>query len=337
MGYDGHATVQQLFSGLARGFAPSGVDIILTCLGLVVLVAAMALAYAAQRRSARGARARRLAKALEQYRVNLRLTAAESSLLWRLAMHLNPGESLRELVTSRRVFDACARLLSRGTTRFEAGLDALRLKLGFQLTRRDEVPASSSEIPRGSHVSLCLEPGQRIGGAIVAQGPDAMVVAREPGGPRLVRGMSVTLRYRNAAGVFTLPTRVREVMRDAVRLTQTSRIQRSQRRRYFRRRLSLEVQIQPAANGSGPLASHALELGGGGGSFENPGKVLGRGDQFLVSFSGALAPVSVVARVLRVSTDGEVVHARFEQLAPSERDRIMRFLVAHATSGREPA
>jgi hypothetical protein len=101
----------------------------------------------------------------------------------------------------------------------ETLLDVLRLKIGFRIIQPEEAPASSAELPEGA-LLLLVGPGTRLRGTLVAQGSATMLVKLDEGVSTLARDTRPTLYFHNSAGIFSFPTRITDLMTDAVRLEQ---------------------------------------------------------------------------------------------------------------------
>jgi c-di-GMP-binding flagellar brake protein YcgR len=135
----------------------------------------------------------------------------------------------------------------------------------------------------------------------------------------------VTVVFQNRAGVFSFRTRVRSAEGGVLRLDQVEGLQRTQRRRYYRRRLRLPVKVQ-TREGEPPLESQLLDLGGEGASLVNPGRRLSAGDLAELAFRVGGESFRLTAEVLRVSRDGQVLHVRFHGLRDADRDRLLGIL-----------
>ncbi|HUI72719.1 MAG TPA: PilZ domain-containing protein [Spirochaetia bacterium] len=332
MVYGDQVKIVQFLNSLAQGFVQTRLEIQLLFLFLIALFLIFAGYLAAQKVSADRQMRRRSRELLEHLLLRLELNAEETALLGRLARHLDRAQPEYTLLVSRRAFDACAdRALLSGDASVDR-LNALRLKIGFHLTRPDEVPASSTELPEGSPVILAWTPGRRARATIVAQAPAAMMAKLDQGVPPPARGARLRAYFHNSAGVFTFLTRVGARAGDAMLLEHSSRITRFQRRRYYRRAERLPVLVTSAEAIEGSQETVLLDLGGGGASLQNPGENLRKGDFLDISFSPSVGKLTLEAQVLRVSKDRKVVHVRFQSPSESERNRIMGFLFGQ--SGR---
>jgi hypothetical protein len=323
---EGQSSIARFLTALASGFVQTRLEIIIFFAIVVAALAAIVVFFVAQNRRARRQFNRRARDIIERLMQKLDLDAEETQLLERLVRYLEPGDSAQALLFNHHVFDACARRMYKAESVSEATLNALRLKIGFRITKEEEVPSSTAELPAGSPLLLALNGGPRVRGAILAQGPGAMLVKLDPGGPPPAQGMGVTVYFHNSAGIFSFPTRVTDLNEDAVFLEHSSAITHQQRRKYYRKRESLPVYLAPLSGDAPPLETMLLDLSGGGAALENPRGMLKKGDMIQLSFSPRREKVTLAARVLRLSRNGKVANVRFESLSEAERNRIMGFI-----------
>jgi hypothetical protein len=324
--------VSEFLDGIARGFLNSPLQYALFA-GLILLILAGGIvAYRVQRGRTRRLEARLALERYERLAGKLGFTGAELALLDRLAEGQVPRK-LRLLASPAAFNRAAARLgAALQDAPGEASLADLRLKLGFQARNPERAPSASSELPEGLPVLLAwaAEGGfraaaggrRRVAAEVGAQEADALVlVPREAtAGPPV--GSPVTVVFQNRAGLFSFNTRVRSAAGGVLRLDQVERIQRTQRRKYYRRRVRLPVQVQ-LREGEPPLASQLLDLGGEGASLVNPRKSLSAGDLPELSFRVGGESFRLTAEVLRVSRDAQVLHVRFHGLRDADRDRLL--------------
>jgi c-di-GMP-binding flagellar brake protein YcgR len=160
--------------------------------------------------------------------------------------------------------------------------------------------------------------------------PEALVLNVPGAPPTLARGQAVTVFLQNRAGLFSFATAVRSLDGGLLRLEHSEHLRRTQRRRYYRRRVDLPVEVRRIGpEGAPPPAtvSRLLDLGGEGASLRNPGGTFAQGEELELRFRLGGQPFVLQAEVLRVSRGGQVLHARFLALREASRDRILRALL----------
>jgi hypothetical protein len=314
--------VSEFLDSIARGFIVSPLQYALFGVFILLLAAAAVLAYRVQRGRALRAEARLAEERWERLAGKLGLTGPEREALDRLA----GGQALRRLrlLASPAAFARAAARLGPEAPG-QSVLAELRLKLGFRASNPERAPAASSELPEGLPVLLLWAAAgarRRLAAEVGGQEGEALVLTpREPGAAP-APGSPVRVVFQNRAGVFSFDTKVRSAAGGILRLAQVEKLQRTQRRRYYRRRLRLPVQVQ-RREGEPPQASQLLDLGGDGASLVNPGRKLAAGDLPELAFRIGGESFRLSAEVLRVSRGAQVLHVRFHGLRDADRDRLL--------------
>jgi hypothetical protein len=325
--------VSEFLDSIARGFVTSPLQYVLFGAIILLVVAGLLVAYRVQRGRARRQEGRLELERFERLAGKLGLGGPEREALDRLA----GGQLARKLrlLTSPAAFNHAAARLEAALpgAPAESSLAELRLKLGFQARNPERAPSASSELPEGLPVLLLWSfagARYRLAAEVGAQEAEALVLVCPPDAAMPALGSPVTVVFQNRAGVFSFRTRVRAAaaggLRPAaggvLRLDQVEKLQRTQRRRYYRRRLRLPVQVQ-LREGEPPLASQLLDLGGDGASLVNPRRSLAAGDLAELAFRVGNESFRLTAEVLRVSRDGQLLHIRFHGLHDADRDRLL--------------
>jgi len=316
--------VSEFLDSMARGFITSPLQIVLFAGLILLLVAALILAYRVQRGRARRLQARLALERFERLAGKLGLTDTELETLDRLAGGQVPRK-LR-LLASPAAFN---RAVAKGRDApAESSLAELRLKLGFQAVNPERAPSASSELPEGLPVLLVWAAAggrRRLAAELGAQEARALVLVPRDGAAGPSPGSPVTVVFQNRAGLFSFDTVVRSAAGGVLRLDQVERLRRTQRRKYYRRRVRLGVQVL-LREGQPPLASQLLDLGGDGASLVNPQRKLSAGDLPELSFRVGGESFRLTAEVLRLSRGGQVLHVRFHGLRDADRDRLLGIL-----------
>jgi len=334
MVYGNQLKIAQFLNALAQGFVQTRLEILILFVFVTALLLVFTLYFVAQKRAAQRESANRSREMLEHRLAELELSEPQIELLGSMVRFLEAGLSEHVLLVNRHVFDECARRMVQAGAASPDEMNALRLSIGFRITRPDEIPASSLELPEGSPVLLVVGTGRRLHGTLVAQAPGFMTVALGQGAMPLPENAAVTFYFHNSAGIFSFPTRVIRQLGDAVQLEHSGDIDRSQRRKYYRLSQKLPVYVKPCSARARPQESMLLDLGGGGASLTNPHSLMKNGDLVEISFSPRMEKLTLVARVVRVSRNLKVLHVRFESLSETERNRIMSYLFTQAGERR---
>jgi c-di-GMP-binding flagellar brake protein YcgR len=322
--------VSEFLDNIARGFQRRPFEIVLFFVLILLFFAGLLSISLIQRRKAARRRRREADERYERLASKLGLTLEERELVERLASTLKGPERRIQVLETSTAFDRAADRLGNETP--PAALTELRLRLGFRAQNPESVPNASSEIPEGLPVLVESQgPGgvRRFQAVVQAQEPEALVLSLTGAPSTLARGQAVTVVLQNRAGLYSFATVVRSLDGSLLRLEHSERLRRTQRRRYYRRRINLPVEVRQIApkGASAPVAvSRLLDLGGEGASLRNPGGV-SPGDELELKFQLGGQLFVLQAEVLRVSHGGQVLHARFLSMRDASRDRILRALL----------
>ncbi|MFW6181585.1 MAG: PilZ domain-containing protein [Spirochaetota bacterium] len=315
---------------VASGFVRSPLEIMLFCVLVAGIVAAFILVARVKSRHLVMAQALRAREMFDRVARTKSLTEEEMALLERLGSLLESPEQKHLLLERRSTFDHCVVRL-REREQVPASLVAgLRLKLGFKAETGQSIPRSTVDIPLRQAVYLKRRGSKRaVPGTVLHIDPDGISIAVEPGSLLPVPGVTAEVYFKNQAGLFVFMTQVLRVQGDVVRVSHAEQIRRLQRRKFYRKKLSLPVFIKPAGSREQPERTTFIDLGGGGASLHNPGKRFQLHDELdlYFHFEGGRPLLRVRGDVIRVSGEGAVLHVIFRTLSESSRDRIIRLLL----------
>jgi hypothetical protein len=322
--------VSEFLDNIASGFQHRPWEVLLFFVLILLFVAFLLSMSLIQRGKVRRQRLRQARERFERTASRLGLTPEEGELAERLASGLKGPDRLTQVLVSSAAFNRAVDRLGGGPD--PAALAELRMKLGFRAQNPESVPTASSELPEGLPVLLVrndAEGTRRYGAVVRAQEPEALVLEMTGAPPTIARGQSVTVVLQNRAGLFSFASAVLSLHGGQLRLEHSGHLRRTQRRRYYRRQMSLPVQARRVAPGGASqpaLEAWLLDLGGEGASLRNPGGAFAQGDELALRFRLGSESFELEAEVLRLSRAGQVLHVRFRALREAARDRILRAL-----------
>jgi hypothetical protein len=315
--------VNDFLYSISRGFIQSPAHIRLFFILIAVFLAVILLVAFLQRRRARLRQMRNAAEMYEHLVRQLGLSRSERELADRLSGCCQPPEKKYLVLLHQHTFDACAAKLREREAIAEMTLAALRLKLDFTAHRPEDVPASSTELPRGMRVVLAEKGRAGMKGRVTRQDPEALVVTMEGGSALPSRGVPLSVYFHNRAGLFAFLTHAHRITGRDVFLDHSEAVKRSQRRRYYRRRIQIAVEVAPEDQSDEALPAVLADLSGGGASLQNPGLAAEPGSRLRLTFAPRGARLSVTGRVMRTSAGGRLLHLQFEGLSEAARDRVI--------------
>lgn len=253
----------------------------------------------------------------------LKLTPGERELLKRLSRHLKDPTNTYQLLTDEISFNAAAAALREETDDVSpSSIAALRVKLGYRATRPDRAPRASASIPEGATVLLVRNRSRKPIKARVEAPTSRAFRVRLSAESRLPTGVALEVFFQNSAGVFTFTSTVLAVTEGIAELSHSEAIQKYQKRRYFRRAIDLPVHVADFEEPDEQRLAQFIEIGGGGASLTNPDGAFSDDQRLELTFQLEEQRIRVVARVVRRSDSGRVLHVSYEHIQEGVRDRI---------------
>jgi len=315
--------VSDLLYSISRGFIQSPEQRILFIAILSTFILLIVLVYFLQERKSRVRHMRNAAEVFEHLTRQLGLSRSERALVDRLAGCCKPPDKKYLVLLSSHTFDACATKLREREEVPEMTLAALRLKLDFSARRPEDIPASSSELPRRMRVILTQKRKPTMRAQVSRQDPEALVVAMDEASTLPERAIPVTVYFQNQSGLFAFLTHVRKISGRDAYLDHSETIKRSQRRKYYRRPVQLSATVTFEKNIGQQLATSILDLSGGGASIDSPGIPVALGDRLILSLTAGKEHLSIAATVVRKTHGDRRLHLQFEGLSEAVRDRLI--------------
>lgn len=316
----------KFFDDISRGFQQSPLEILLALALLLLFIGFLIFMYKLQKKRLRETRNKRYLELYEAAMAKLNLNPSELYLLERLARYLKTPEQKYLLLVNHSTLNACASQLCREEDVPEVSLSSFRIKLGFSAQDPERIPSSTAELPQGLPVLITSRTGKRATGRVTGSQPHSLIIS--PTEPiKFPFGIPLRVYFQNRSGVFSFATHIqdiREKAEQAIHLAHSETIRRTQRRAYYRKKLTLPIFVRPAGSEEKPLLSAFLDLGGGGASLRNPQNRFKAGMDLELTFlpSGA-DRLSLTAKVIRASRGGKILHVRFGTMTDSARDRII--------------
>jgi len=321
------------FDTVSRGFESSPREIVLVILSFLAFIAVLIVIYRLQRRRVRRQQRIIADRRYRQISAKYSLEPSQEELVQRMARFLKEPEKKYLILVNQPTFNFCAAKL-RAKEGAAASIAQLRSRLGFRLQGPEQIPASSAELPEGQGLlivgSETKAPENRRGrdtakaqGRVHGQEPGALSVQLLEPGASFHPGQTVQIYFQNRAGLFSFVSSVLSIQDRMIRLQHGEDLQRLQRRKYYRKRVSQPVGIRYPGAEEKPTLSTFYDLGGNGASLKNPARRYSAGDAVELTFLAAGQRCTLVAEVLRCSKNRDVLHVRFAPMPETTRDRII--------------
>jgi c-di-GMP-binding flagellar brake protein YcgR len=316
-------SLSDVLRSISRGFVQTPEQRILFIAILAAFVMLIVLVYFLQELKAKARHLRNASEVYDHLTRQLGLSRSERALVDRLAGCCKPPDKKYLVLLNSHTFDACAERLRDKEEIPEMILAALRLKLDFSARGPEDIPASSSELPRGMRLHLTQKGKPAMKAQVSRQDPEALVITLAEGSMLPNRGVPLTVYFQNQSGIFAFLSHARKLSGRTVFLDHSEAIKRSQRRKYYRRPIRLSATIALENSPERQLRTTILDLSGGGARIENPGAAVEPGDRLVLYLRAGAEHMTLAARVVRKSHGDEFLHLQFESLSDAARDRLI--------------
>ena len=337
------------WDNIAQGFQKSPLEAAISILIIALLIVVPVVLFLHKQKKDRNRKTDRARAVFDAYAAKKNLSEGDRDLLRKMCRHVSKGElELLNLATKPASFNAAAKRLMGGDDSGrvnDAMIARLRIKLGLVHSGSRGILHSTAEFYQGMPLQLAVESGRKMVGKVQEVQPDGFMLQVPE---RLAKGARVELRVRRPTGLYSLTTYVIGKRGNGYQLQHSERVERVQKRRFFRKVLRLPVLLaindasgatndaSGATNDSagatnvssiGVFKTRLIDLSAGGAKIRNPGVGTSAGDVIhLKIFPGKAEPIKLKSRVTRVSPDGASLSVAFDLLKDSTRDQIMKLV-----------
>jgi competence protein ComGC len=320
---------EEFIDRIQIGFGATPIEILIVLLIIASLLILFIVFFIFQTRSNRSQRREYATHLFEQHAQANNLTSFEKELLERMAKELRDGENRKHhLITDSSTFDYAAdRVIEKGDVSGQM-IAALRLKLSFDVATEEEPVHSTTQLPEGTHIYFVDEHDQRFHGTVYDQAMKALLVRTTNDSNLIPVGARIRGYLSLKSGVYTFESRVLDVNTEIVRCEHSEKVEREQKRQYYRKELEKPVKIQYRTQEEEPRDTSLVDLGGGGARAFNPEKKFSEGDEIYMLLTVRDGEeLQVPARVLQTSENGKYIHLRFEDIRETDRDKIIGYVL----------
>jgi hypothetical protein len=327
---------EQFWRRIAEAYQPTPFEAFLFIALLSLLVGGLVYYTVRRSRRERQQQVNLSQKLFDEKATERSLSPSQIELLKDMSRYLRDQTQIHQLVTDEISFNAAARKLREDEGVGPQAIAALRVKLDFQSAREHRMPRSSATIPEGTTVLVQRNRYRRpVRARVLKPSPNAFRIRLLEEGARLPAGAAVDIYHQSSAGVYTFRTTVLAEKADGVALSHSEELRRYQKRRYYRRKLRLPVQIERLSDGR-RFVSNFHDIGGGGASIANQEGILKSGDEVELRFKPDRELIKLTGNVVRMSDSGRTAHINYEHIRESLRDKIYHAIFKPAADEIDP-
>jgi len=324
-----------LFSEISKGFVKTPAEIVLFIVLVIGIIAFFIFVTRYQAKKQAVSTALQAQELFSHLSKKKALNRLETELLEKMTKYIKSPERKHLLFDSQAVFNSCVEKLRKEKPVSSSLVAGLRLKLGFEAGNPERPVHSSTELAIDWPVLVFDKKSRRrVPGIVLNSDTRALHIAVE--NPDLSMGKTVQVYFQNQSGLFTFVSRIIKIERGALLIAHSENIRRIQRRKFYRRKISLPVYVRREGENTNPVRTMCTDLGGGGASLSNTGGRFNTGDRlelFFLIHSQRGTPgqrprprTHITGEVIRLSGGGHKAHIVFDPLPEAVRDRIIKYL-----------
>ncbi len=339
-----------LLKDVILGFMGNPVEIILVVAGLLtLLILVLAVYIYGNRKRLR----RKMTRSREMYDSRTRelaLTPEENDLLQRMYSYLpNPQTKKHLLLSNQSLFNLCSSRLMKDQEVEDATIASLWVMLGFKRRSIEKQINSTVLLPTQIFLLIVQRETKKFYGRIISSDADGLVIRINESSvitPGI--GSSLVCYFKTRSGTFHFSTTVLRLNGRTFRIAHSESIEHSQKRKYYRAKISMEALIRLAGSEESLTPTRIVDISGGGATLINPERRFRIAEDVQIVFktqgrtasggrtasSGSTASsdrtgteYSIVAEIARLSKDDDIMHLTFGPLNESTRDRIISFVL----------
>ncbi len=321
--------LSQFLRNVSEGLAKSPLEVVLAILFIILFFATLVVIYLFQKKKQYRYLANNAKLKLKKYIDKYKLNPSEIALIEKLSQYLKKPEIEKPLLLSNpTTFNYAASKLLKDEGIPESTLTALRIKLGFA-TKDSESPIhSTGELSAGITFYIIQGGIRKFYGKLKQITPQSLIVQIDKKTIPPGTGSSLKVFFQRKNGIFTFNTYVQKLEGNLIHIAHSEKIKASQKRKYYRRKLTTPVLIRVAGSAERPIRTNFVDLGGGGASVINPNRRFKlKDDVELIFYLSREERIAVIGEVIRVSKNGDVIHLAFGPIRDSTRDKIIGYVL----------
>ncbi len=319
----------QFLKSVSAGLSKSPLEIFLALLFIVLFFSFFIFMYIFQKKREYARLTTNARLKLKKYTEKYKLNPSEIEIINKLSKYLkNPEIDKPMLLTNQTTFNYATSKLLETQEVPEATLAALRIKLGFAKKDRESPIHSTGELLPGITFYIIQGGIRKFYGKLRRVTPQSLIVQIEKDAIPPGTGSTLKVLFQRKNGILSFNSYVQKVENHIIHIAHSEAIKASQKRKYYRRKLSAPLLIRVAGSTEHPIKTNFIDLGGGGASVINPEKRFKLKDDVELTFYISKEDrITVVGEVIRVSKNGEVIHLSFGPLRESVRDKIIGYVL----------
>lgn len=320
--------IYQFFKTISESFQASTIEIVLIFLALVLFLGLLLGTYFYQKKKSREKRIAASQKLFESILQKGSFSDEEKEILENLSQYVPGGEEKKHLlVKNPYVFsEVSGKKIEEGEVSSES-IDAIKKKLAECCFEKAKAIKTSTDLPIGLHLYIMQDKKVGFHGELDKKEPERLTIKLYESEAVFKKGSKVNIYFKTKSATLYFSPEVLSFETQVLEVSHPEKIQKVQRRKFYRKNLSRPVSIRRVGERS-TWETRTLDLGGGGMSIENPEGKFHPGERVVLALKLPDAEeIKLSGKIIRISKGNQRLHIKFDAMKESKRDKIIGFIL----------
>ncbi len=320
--------IYQFFKTISESFQASTLEIVLIFTGLVLFLGMLLGTYFYQKKKRREKRIKASEKIFDALLQKGSFSVEEKAILETLSREVPGGDEKKHLLLKNPyVFsEVSGEKIKEGELSAES-IEALKKKLAACCFEKAKAIKTSDDLPPGIHLYIMQDKSVGFHGELDKKDRGELAIKLYDADAVFQEGGKVNIYFKTKNATLYFSPRVIQSTPQLLRVSHPEKIQKVQRRKFYRKTISQPVSIRRVGERSA-WETRTIDLGGGGMSIINPEDKLLAGERVaLVLRLPDAGEIKLSGKIMRMSKGNRRLHIRFDAMKETERDKIIGFIL----------
>jgi hypothetical protein len=252
----------------------------------------------------------------------------EKKILENLSQSVSGGKEKKHLlVKNPYVFSEISRKkIEEGEVSAES-IEAIKKKLSECCFEKAKAIKTTDDLPPGLHLYIMQDKKVGFHGELDKKEPGKLTIKLYEREGVFRKGSKIHIYFKTKSATLYFSPEVLSFEPQVLKVSHPEKIQKVQRRKFYRKNISRPVSIRRVGERS-TCETRTLDLGGGGMSIANPEGKFHPGERVaLVLKLPEAEEIKLSGKIIRISKGNQRIHIKFDAMKESRRDKIIGFIL----------
>jgi hypothetical protein len=320
--------IYQFFKTISESFQASTLEIVIIFIALILFLGMLLGTYFYQKKKRREKRIEASQKLFESMIQKGSFSDEEKEILENLSQAVSGGKEKKHLlVKNPYVFSEISRKkIEEGEVSAE-NIEGIKKKLSECCFEKAKAIKTSDDLPLGLHLYIMQDKKVGFHGELDKKKPERLTIKLYEREALFKRGSKVYIYFKTKSATLYFSPEVLSFEPQVLEVSHPEKIQKVQRRKFYRKNISRPVSIRKVGERS-TWETRTLDLGGGGMSIANPEGKFRPGERVaLVLKLPEAEEIKLSGKIIRISKGTQRLHIKFDAMKESQRDKIIGFIL----------